>query len=304
MKSRWNSLVTGGCNVIGMTLLALSVTAGGSAVRAAGDSPVLDSAALEPLMKLADVFSQRIARIEASVAAYTESLTTRRVATQELCVADDTGARTCISKAQLDALLKGLMQTAQAAPAIEAAPAPEVSQAARTDAPDAAAPVAERPVHEAQAACPEKCVPPESALAGAPVPAAGVNEAVSATETAAPEAAKQATPAGEAPAAPPAPAAEQHATADAPAAPETAAPSSHGTDSSADENAGQKAAEKFVGSPAEAPTGSVLANAAKPEALRQAQTSATPADPAPAQVGTTGAAAQEPAAEAAAEHKE
>src|SRR5262244_1637377 len=103
MKRRWNSLVAGGCNVFGIALLALSVTAGGSAVRAAGDA-VLDSVALEPLMKLADVFSHRIAKIEASVAAVRDSLTTKRVAAQELCVADESGAQTCITKAQLDAL--------------------------------------------------------------------------------------------------------------------------------------------------------------------------------------------------------
>jgi hypothetical protein len=140
-------LVAGGCNVIGLTLLALSVTAGGSAVRAAGDSVVLDSVALEPLMKLADIFQQRIAKIEASVAAVKDSLTTKRVAAQELCVVDESGAQTCITKAQLDSLLKGALQTAQAAPAPQAAAAP--------------AP------HAEQAACPEKCVAPDAIAAAA-----------------------------------------------------------------------------------------------------------------------------------------
>ena len=102
MKSRWNSMAVGGCNVIGVALLALSVTAGGSAVRAAGDAAVLDSVALEPLMKLAEVFQQRIAKIEASVAALSDSFNNKRVA-QELCIADGSGAQTCITKAQLDA---------------------------------------------------------------------------------------------------------------------------------------------------------------------------------------------------------
>jgi hypothetical protein len=224
MKSRWNSLVVGGCNVIGLALLALSVAAGGSAVRAAGDSPVLDSVALEPLMKLADVFSQRIAKIEASVASFKDSLTAKRVAAQELCVADDSGAQTCITKAQLDTLLKGaLQQTAQAAPASQTL----VPQAA---APAVPAPAPEAPAVESHPACLEKCVAPDSAIAAAapaetpsatesPVPAvtetAAAKDAVTVKETPAPEGAAAAVP----PAAPLA--ADQHqATADAPAAAE------------------------------------------------------------------------------------
>jgi hypothetical protein len=148
MKTRWNPLVVGGCNVIGVALLALSVTAGGSAVRAAGDA-TLDSVALEPLMKLADVFSQRIAKIEASVAAVKDSLNARRAAAQELCVADDSGAQTCITKAQLDALLKGAVRTAQNT----ATPAP-------AQAPEPAA----EPRPSASQACPEKCIAPDVAV--------------------------------------------------------------------------------------------------------------------------------------------
>jgi hypothetical protein len=168
MKTRWNSLVVGGCNVVGLTLFALSVTAGGSAVRAAGDSAVLNSVALEPLMKLADVFQQRIAKIEASVAAVTQSLTTKRVAAQELCVADESGAQTCITKAQLDALLKSALQTAQAAPA------PATPASAPEAAPAPASPAE-------QAACPEKCVAPDA------IAAAAASETPPAVEAPAPE---------------------------------------------------------------------------------------------------------------------
>jgi hypothetical protein len=176
MKTRWNSLVAGGCNVVGLTLLALSVTVGGSTVRAAGDSPVLDSVALEPLMKLADVFQQRIAKIEASVAAVTQSLTTKRVAAQELCVADESGAQTCITKAQLDALLKGARQTAQAAPA------PAIPGPAPQAAPASASPAE-------QAACPEKCVAPDAiaAAAASETPPAAEPPAVKETTTTAKE---------------------------------------------------------------------------------------------------------------------
>jgi len=126
MKSRWNSLMVGGCNVVGLALLALSATAGGSAVRA-GDPSTLQSTVLE---KIVSGLEQQVANLEASVAAFAESFTTRRIVTQELCVADGSGAQTCITKAQLDALLRGATQLGQA----PAATAPGVTeQTASTD---------------------------------------------------------------------------------------------------------------------------------------------------------------------------
>jgi len=110
MKSRWNSLMVGGCNVFGLALLALSATAGGSAVRA-GDPSTLQSTVLE---KIVSGLEQQVANLEASMAAFADSFTTRRIATQELCVADSSGAQTCITKAQLDALLRGATQLGQA----------------------------------------------------------------------------------------------------------------------------------------------------------------------------------------------
>jgi hypothetical protein len=120
MKSRWNSLMVGGCNVVGLALLALSATAGGSAVRA-GDPSTLQSTVLE---KIVSGLEQQVANLEASMAAFAESFTTRRIATQELCVADGSGAQTCITKAQLDALLRGATQLGQA----PAATAPGVTE--------------------------------------------------------------------------------------------------------------------------------------------------------------------------------
>ncbi len=307
MKSRWNSLVVGGCNVIGLTLLALSVTAGGSTLRA-GDAPVLDSVALEPLMKLADVFSQRIAKIEASVAAYTDSLTTGRVATQELCIADENGARTCITKAQLDALLKGAMQqTAQAAPI--PALAPQAAPISQTPVSQEAAPVSQAPAAAevppapaatppGQAACPEKCIPPGGEVVDAvrsETPAPAMKETVAEEEKAAPGAARDVeTPtAGKetsAPAAmPPHPTADQRhqATAEAPAMTETAAPAPN---PSPVEDAAEKPAE------------TIIATVAKPqETPVPADSPAKQAEPVAATPATNGSAA---AAEPAAEHKE
>jgi len=175
MKSRWNSLVAGGCNVIGLTLLALSATASGSAVRAAGDSPALESMAIEPLTKVVSRLEHRAAAIEASVAAFANSIAATRIAARELCVADGSGAQTCITKAQLDALLKGTMQTAQAAQTTQS-PEPQTHASE-------------------QGACPEKCVAPAGTLATD----APLETPRSAKETAAPEAASAAAAARETP---------------------------------------------------------------------------------------------------------
>jgi hypothetical protein len=120
MKSRWNSLMVGGCNVFGLALLALSATAGGSAVRA-GDPSTLQSTVLE---KIVSGLEQQVANLEASMAAFADSFTTRRIVAQELCVADGSGAQTCITKAQLDALLRGATQLGQ----VPAATAPGMTE--------------------------------------------------------------------------------------------------------------------------------------------------------------------------------
>jgi hypothetical protein len=316
MKNRWNSLVVGGCNAVGVALLALSVTAGGSAVRAAGDSAVLDSVALEPLMKLADVFQQRIARIEASVAALTDSFNNKRVA-QELCVADESGARTCITKAQLDTLLKGAVQTAQTAPAPVSPTGP--------------------------AACPEKCVAPEAAIAASAAAAAATEnppaaELPAVKETATPAPAARETAATREPATPDAAgvgakeaaspqASATAATKDA-AAPEAAPPAPQPPEQK-QTAAGEAAVVTESVAPAPQPAavetrsaeikaeeikagGTVVATAAKPEIKPEIKPEPAPVEaPArqeapPAAPATTGSAAQEPDADtpAAAEHKE
>jgi hypothetical protein len=75
--------------------------------------------------------------------AYAKSFSSDRIATQQLCVSDASGAETCISKAQLDALLKIL---------------PEVSHAA--------APVAEPSeiIHEAAAPTPQLDLSPVASI--------------------------------------------------------------------------------------------------------------------------------------------
>jgi hypothetical protein len=212
MKSGWNSLVVGGCNVVGLALLALSVTAGGSAVRAAGESASAESVALESFAKMASAVEQRIAALETSVGAFAHSLTATRVAARELCVADDSGAQTCITKAQLDLLLKQALQTAQITPATEpahSAPSTEPRQSEPT-------------------ACTEKCVAPAASPSEA---AASEQPAAAATA-----AAKESTPTAAAPV-PSAPVPEK---------PQAAADSAAGAPAPADQSAPPKVAEKPV----------------------------------------------------------
>jgi len=146
--------MVGGCNVVGLALLALSATAGGSAVRA-GDPSTLQSTVLE---KIISGLEQQVANLEASMAAFADSFTTRRIVTQELCVADGSGAQTCITKAQLDALLRGATQLGQAPAAIAPGITEETASTDKSVAPG-----------DAVAALPGE-MPPAVEASGAPVP--------------------------------------------------------------------------------------------------------------------------------------
>jgi len=145
MRSKWNSLVVGGCNVFGLALLALSATAAGSTVRAE-DPSALQSIVFEPLTKIVTGLESRVANLEASMAAFGESFAAKRIVARELCVADDSGAQTCITKAQLDALLRSAMQTGQAAAATKPGETEQTASADRSVAPAAPVAAVEPPV--------------------------------------------------------------------------------------------------------------------------------------------------------------
>src|SRR5215470_2877800 len=105
LKSRLLTKVSCGVSV---ALLALAFTSGVSAVRAQTDVPTWIM--VDPISTAVKALEERIASLEAKVA----SVAAPQQST-ELCVADETGARTCISKAQLDRLLK-MVQTAAIEP--------------------------------------------------------------------------------------------------------------------------------------------------------------------------------------------
>jgi hypothetical protein len=148
--SRRNSLIIGGCNTIGLVLLALSA-AGGSTVRA-GDPSGLQNSLFEPLSQIVMGIEQRVADFEATLSTFAISFTSERIVAQQLCVADDSGAQTCISKAQLDALLKAAVHVGDASTVVEppvvaaveaVAPTAEVAAVAPSVTEPPAAPAAE-----------------------------------------------------------------------------------------------------------------------------------------------------------------
>src|SRR5712675_1239105 len=123
-------LASGPC----VAFLALSMTFGVSAVRADSETsmPSLQEMFLSPIMDVVHAVEARLASLETTVASFAGSFTSRQITSQELCIADQSGAQTCITKGQLDALLVGMARTAAAEPAetvVEVAPAIIVAQA-------------------------------------------------------------------------------------------------------------------------------------------------------------------------------
>ena len=107
-KSRLLTKVSCGFSI---AFLAFAYTSNISAVRAQTDVP--SWMMVDPISAAVKAVEDRLTSLEAQVASVASSLASRP--STELCVADDTGARTCISKAQLDRLLK-MVQTAAIEP--------------------------------------------------------------------------------------------------------------------------------------------------------------------------------------------
>jgi hypothetical protein len=84
-------------------------------VRAQSDVPAWMF--VDPISDAMKAVEDRITSLEAKIASVAESLTSRQSTEHELCVADDASARTCISKAQLDRLLKKMQAAAIEPPA-------------------------------------------------------------------------------------------------------------------------------------------------------------------------------------------
>src|SRR3981081_1203734 len=122
-------LASGPC----VAFLALSMTLGVSAVRADSETsmPSLPEMFLSPITDVVHTAEAQLSRLEATVVSFAGSFNSRQITSQELCIADQSGAQTCITKAQLDALLVGMARTPAAEPAetvVEVAPAIIVAQ--------------------------------------------------------------------------------------------------------------------------------------------------------------------------------
>jgi hypothetical protein len=100
------------CCGLSLAVLAFAVSLDGSrAVRADEADDLMASLQemiVDPIMKAVHGLDERLAGLEASVGGMAESLSSRRVVARMLCVADESGAETCITKAQLDSLLSGV----------------------------------------------------------------------------------------------------------------------------------------------------------------------------------------------------
>jgi hypothetical protein len=118
------------CCGLSMAVLALAVSLDGSRSVRAEDADDLTSSLQEmivdPIMKTVQGLEARVSELEATVGAMSESFSSRRVVAQVLCVSDETGSQTCVTKAQLDILLSGIARAELSPPvaATEAKAAP------------------------------------------------------------------------------------------------------------------------------------------------------------------------------------
>lgn len=167
-------------SVAAAALLAAWFTFGGSQIARAEDPETIAPPAQEMILvpaKDVHALEARVAYLEETVAALTESW--QHIDTHRLCVSDDSGAETCITKAQLDVFLSqsaqaktsepALAQEAKLAPPAEATEAAEVVAAAPT--PPAAEPAAEPATVVSENALPQ----PEPEITGT-VAAASASE--------------------------------------------------------------------------------------------------------------------------------
>jgi hypothetical protein len=118
-------------------LLALSFDGSRSARAADPDvlTPLLETI-IAPIISTVQGVEQRLSGLEDTVAALGDTFTSRRVVAQILCVSDENGAQTCITKGQLDSLLKRVAQAEISQPSN--AVAGSVSRAEVVQPPDTA----------------------------------------------------------------------------------------------------------------------------------------------------------------------
>jgi hypothetical protein len=97
-----------------IALVALSIALGAPAVSAQTGENAASwrEVAIDPIMNAVHTLEARLSSIETSMAQFADSFTTQQITTRQLCVSDEAGAQTCLTKAQLDALLARMTQAA------------------------------------------------------------------------------------------------------------------------------------------------------------------------------------------------
>src|SRR5262249_24861253 len=100
---------------VSIAVLALAFVSSVSTVRAQTDVPAWMLA--DPISDAVKAVEERLTSLEAKVSSVSESITSRPSTEHQLCVADDAGARTCITKAQLDRLVRTMQAAAIEPPA-------------------------------------------------------------------------------------------------------------------------------------------------------------------------------------------
>ena len=102
MKTMRSRFLSSSAAIATAAILAFWFTFGSQVVRADDPGALGQEMALVPV-KTIDALEQRVKYLEKSVADLTESW--QHINTHRLCVSDDGGAETCITKAQLDSVL-------------------------------------------------------------------------------------------------------------------------------------------------------------------------------------------------------
>ena len=147
MKTSIKSVSARHSGALAVAMLALSFSFGSSNVARAEDPETLPSTLREmvfvPIMRAVQGLEQRLTSIEATVASFADSLASQRIATRQLCISDDSGAQTCITKAELDAFLKSQVHAEAAQPSIVVSDASPTLQIEEGESGDTAAPLAD-----------------------------------------------------------------------------------------------------------------------------------------------------------------
>jgi hypothetical protein len=110
------------CCGLSLAVLAFAVSLDGARAVRADDADDLTASLQEmivdPIMKAVHGLDERLASLEVTVGGMAEQLSSQRVVARMLCVADESGAQTCITKAQLDSLLSGVAHAEISRPAV------------------------------------------------------------------------------------------------------------------------------------------------------------------------------------------